>query len=79
MDGPMAGYTSRFGPGYAVNDHCIYREVNDKASLNAEQDSIDRCLVEEMFATFWPCVEGAPHAAGHGGVGGLVSFQISIF
>lgn len=44
-DGPMVNYTSRFGPGYTVNDHCIYRSINNRVSTAASQANIDRCMV----------------------------------
>lgn len=72
-DGPFANYTNRFGPWYSVYDHCIYRNISDWVSLGARKTNIDGCLEKADFLSVWPCLEGAPHAAGHGGIGGLVS------
>lgn len=72
-DGPFAGYVNGLGPGYFITEHCITRFVNNNASSRAEQQYIDRCYEAESFVDAWPCMEGSPHSAGHGGVGGLVS------
>ena len=73
-DGPFADYLNGLGPGYFITEHCITRFVNNNASSRAAQEFIDKCYEAESFVDAWPCFEGAPHSAGHGGVGGLVSY-----
>ncbi|KAK5657254.1 hypothetical protein OQA88_3313 [Cercophora sp. LCS_1] len=70
VDGPFANYTNNLGPGYFTGPHCINRFVNDTVSLMSSQSYVDACLEKETFVEFWPCLEGAPHSGGHGGVGG---------
>ena len=72
-DGPFAGYMNSIGPGYWLTDHCITRFVSNDFSGSAAQEFIDKCYEEETFVEAWPCLEGAPHSAGHSGIGGLVS------
>ena len=75
-DGPFAGYVNGLGPGYLLTDHCITRFVSNTASASAAQSFLDACYEKETFVEAWPCIEGRPHGAGHGGVGGLVSFRL---
>ncbi|KAK4444129.1 hypothetical protein QBC34DRAFT_309592 [Podospora aff. communis PSN243] len=76
-DGPFANYTNSLGPGYLVNDHCIDRDINDRFSNSAAKATVDRCLGMETFITFWPCIEGGPHGAGHGGIGAQMVNPVS--
>ncbi len=71
--GPFANYTNSLGPGYEVTDHCIDRAINEQFSALSSQSNVDACLAMTTFETAWPCIEGNPHAGGHGGVGGQVS------
>ncbi|SPO07087.1 uncharacterized protein DNG_09781 [Cephalotrichum gorgonifer] len=71
-DGPFAGYNNSLGPGYLITDHCITRFVSDATSMSAQQQYLDACYEKQTFVEAWPCIEGRPHGAGHGGVGGLM-------
>ncbi|KAK0631492.1 hypothetical protein B0T14DRAFT_532223 [Immersiella caudata] len=77
QDGPFANYTNSLGPGYLVNDHCIERDINDRFSTSAAKATVDRCLAMDSFLTFWPCIEGGPHGAGHGGIGAQMVNPVS--
>jgi len=70
--GPFANYTNSLGPGYLVQDHCIDRDVNDYFSNSASKATVDRCMATTTYLAFWPCIEGGPHGAGHGGIGAQV-------
>ncbi|KAM7188567.1 hypothetical protein V8F33_010532 [Rhypophila sp. PSN 637] len=76
-DGPFANYTNALGPGYAINDHCIDRTIQDFVSWAAHKQYMDRCLAKSTWLDFWVCVEGAPHTAGHGGIGSQMSNPVS--
>ncbi|KAK4098878.1 Di-copper centre-containing protein [Parathielavia hyrcaniae] len=69
-DGPFANYTNNLGPGYRIEEHCIYRSINDTLSRMASQRFIDECNEETTFEDFWPCSEQEPHNGGHAGIGG---------
>ncbi|KXX77832.1 Tyrosinase [Madurella mycetomatis] len=75
--GPFANYTNSLGPGYEITDHCINRRINDFMSRGSSQAQVDRCLAAEDFDTAWNCIEGQPHAGGHGGVGGQMMNGVS--
>jgi tyrosinase len=70
--GPFANYTNSLGPGYENTQHCINRAINDQMSTGSSQANVDACLKLTTFEQAWPCIEGQPHAGGHGGVGGQV-------
>jgi tyrosinase len=72
QDGPFADYINPIGPGYELNDHCIDRQVSDDASLGASSSRVENCMDMTVFTDFWPCIEAAPHTAGHGGIGAQV-------
>jgi tyrosinase len=71
-DGPFSNYTNVIGPGTTNTPHCINRAINEKTSSGANQTNIDKCLKSTTYAGAWPCLEGTPHGAGHGGIGGEV-------
>lgn len=71
-DGPFKDYVNAIGPGEAYTDHCIDRVISDCSSQAADKKYVDECMKAQNFSTFWPCIEGAPHSAGHGGIGGQV-------
>ncbi len=75
QDGPFANYTNALGPGYDIHDHCIERQISDFSSLSAAPIVVERCMNFTRFTDFWPCAEGGPHGAGHGGIGAQVSSQ----
>jgi len=78
QDGPFANYTNHVGPGFDITDHCIQRSVNDRISSAAAQANIDNCMRQPTYEQAWGCIEGAPHSAGHAGVGAqLVNPQSS--
>ncbi|KAI4591580.1 hypothetical protein KJ359_012795 [Pestalotiopsis sp. 9143b] len=76
-DGPFANYTNSLGPGYAIHDHCIDRNISDQQSLGSAQANVDACYENDDFLSVWPCLENAPHSGGHGGVGLEMSNPIS--
>ncbi|KAF2109396.1 hypothetical protein BDV96DRAFT_651835 [Lophiotrema nucula] len=69
-DGPFKSYVNAIGPGQVNTDHCIDREVTDCASQAASLDIVNACLKKATFQDMWNCIEGGPHGAGHGGIGG---------
>ncbi|CAI4212657.1 unnamed protein product [Parascedosporium putredinis] len=69
QDGPFADYMNPLGPGYTIEDHCIQRQISDRASNSAQESVLENCRNKTTFMEFWPCIEGGPHGAGHGGVG----------
>jgi tyrosinase len=72
-DGPFANYTNVIGPSYNNTKHCIDRRISDAVSILTNQTFVDQCNQFNRFEQAWQCMEGAPHAGGHGGVGGQVS------
>ncbi|ORY12449.1 hypothetical protein BCR34DRAFT_651193 [Clohesyomyces aquaticus] len=68
--GPFKDYVNTIGPGEVNTEHCIDRQVNDCASKSAEQKVVDSCMKMTNFEDAWNCLEGGPHTAGHGGIGG---------
>lgn len=70
--GPFANYTNPLGPGYTIADHCISRQISDAQSAAAAPAVVARCMNTTRYLDFWPCVEGGPHGAGHGGIGAEV-------
>jgi tyrosinase len=71
-DGPFKDYVNAIGPGPNITDHCIDRIISDCSSQGAAKSFVDTCMKAGNLSTFWPCLEGAPHSAGHGGIGGQV-------
>jgi tyrosinase len=71
-EGPFADYRLHQGPGYAYEEHCISRAIDDNVSSYIGQDAIDECLSQPDFQRAWPCIETNPHTAGHRGVGGVM-------
>ncbi|KAF2279722.1 Di-copper centre-containing protein [Westerdykella ornata] len=70
QDGPFKDYVNAIGPGEAISDHCIDRIVNECMSVMGNSTFVNQCMQMQDYKTFWPCVEAAPHSAGHGGIGG---------
>ncbi|KAH7132381.1 hypothetical protein B0J11DRAFT_481656 [Dendryphion nanum] len=69
-DGPFKDYVGPIGPRQIIQDHCIYRVVNDCASATGKSDVVERCMKSNTYIDFWNCLEALPHTAGHGGIGG---------
>ena len=78
QDGPFAGYVNGIGPGHLVKDHCIDRQINDAFSILTHRDFVESCYEAESYERAWPCLEGFPHAGGHGGVGREVSSLVTL-
>ncbi|KAI5843080.1 hypothetical protein DFP73DRAFT_95413 [Morchella snyderi] len=76
-DGPFADYRLHQGPGYAHEEHCISRAIDDNVSSYIGQDAINECLSQPDFQRAWPCIETNPHTAGHRGVGGVMDNAVS--
>ena len=76
-DGPFANYTNVVGPGWDNTNHCINRRISDMISGGASTATVNACLQRTEFQTFWPCIEGQPHAAGHSGIGGQMENGVS--
>ncbi|OAG01602.1 Di-copper centre-containing protein [Paraphaeosphaeria sporulosa] len=72
-DGPFMDYVNAIGPFQQVSDHCIDRKIDECASAQAAAKNVDQCMASGNYSTFWPCLENAPHGAGHGGVGGQMT------
>ena len=71
-DGPFANYTLHLGPGHAITDHCLTRNIDNQWSIGAAQSNLDACYAIDDWEKAWTCMEGLPHAGGHGGTGGEV-------
>jgi len=76
-NGPFVNYTNPIGPGYEYTNHCINRKINDLMSQGAAAATVNGCMQRTEFVTFWPCLEGQPHAAGHSGIGGQMDNGVS--
>ena len=73
-DGPFANLTLRFAGDLSTKyDYCIIRSMTDCMFTGASKTVIDGCMAKKSFEEVWHCIEGSPHGAGHGGVGGIVS------
>lgn len=77
-DGPFVNVKNSLGPGYEITDRCIDRNVSNRDSQAAAQENIDQCHATTTYLDFWRCIEGLPHGAGHGGVGGQVRSNLHI-
>ncbi|KAK2735065.1 hypothetical protein FQN57_001345 [Myotisia sp. PD_48] len=75
--GLFKDYENVIGPGFENTKHCIDREISDEASEMVAQQFVDRCDRYNTYEKARPCIEGAPHAGGHGGVGRQMSNAIS--
>jgi len=71
-DGPFKDVTLRYKPDTSEAEYCITRNLNPCLFTGAAQRVIDGCLKKTTFVQLWHCIEGMPHSAGHGGVGGIV-------
>ncbi|KAJ4287542.1 hypothetical protein N0V90_012245 [Kalmusia sp. IMI 367209] len=69
-DGPFKDYVNALGPFQQISDHCIDRRLDECSSAMADKKFVNDCMAMKNFTTFWPCLEGGPHGAGHGGIGG---------
>jgi len=75
-DGPFANLTLRFAGDLTTNiNYCIIRTMNNCFFAGASKASTDACIAKQSFEEAWHCLEGSPHGAGHGGVGGIVSLR----
>ena len=73
-DGPFANLTLRFAGDLTTKvNYCIIRTMNNCFFAGASKEALDVCMVKKTFEEAWHCLEGSPHGAGHGGVGGIVS------
>lgn len=72
-DGPFANLTLRFKEDLSTSAYCLSRNFNSCAFSSAAQSIVDHCLTVQSFEEVRVCLEGAPHGAGHGGVGAVVS------
>jgi tyrosinase len=73
-DGPFANSTLRMRPkNQTPEDHHIYRNFNETRLVGASQPVLDSCFAIKTYASFWECLGGMPHGAGHGGAGGLMN------
>ncbi|KAK4197896.1 putative tyrosinase [Triangularia verruculosa] len=78
--GPFASYRSVLGPGYRYSPNspkCITRNINNFSAAGASQATVDGCLNQKDWLSFWACAEGRPHGAGHGGVGAEMGNPVS--
>ncbi|KAK0747417.1 hypothetical protein B0T21DRAFT_278271 [Apiosordaria backusii] len=78
--GPFANYRSVLGPGYRIspdNPKCITRNINNFAATGASPETVNGCLSQDNWLSFWACAEGRPHGAGHGGVGAEMGNPVS--
>jgi tyrosinase len=72
--GPFASTTLRLRrPNLTASDYHIYRNFSHYFQTAASTISINSCFQVATYTAVWECWAGAPHAAGHGGVGGLMS------
>ena len=78
-DGPFVNITLRFASDLTTKvNYCLTRNMSECFITGAAKASIDACMVKKGFEEAWHCLEGAPHGAGHGGVGGMVSEPSSL-
>ncbi len=76
IDGPFANLTLRFDEKLQPIHYCITRNLNDCFFRGAGRENDEACLQKDNFVDVWHCLEGKPHGAGHGGVGGIVSVDL---
>lgn len=79
QDGPFANTTLHIQDDLSYTDTCLRRDFDDKQFNGGAQSAVDACMAKQTFIDFWHCIERGPHSAGHGGVGGTVSGQTSLF
>ncbi|SPO07230.1 uncharacterized protein DNG_09924 [Cephalotrichum gorgonifer] len=77
QDGPFASFINSLGPGYSITDHCITRRLNETYHAMGGQEYINACYRRSDFDTAEPCLEGAPHIAGHSAIGGIMNDPIA--
>jgi tyrosinase len=71
--GPFASLRLRMGEDGGTLNYCISRNIQERAFASAAPANVDACLARTTFVSAWECLEGRPHSAGHGGVGGIMS------
>lgn len=72
-DGPFVNTTLHLQRlNVAPTDYHIYRNFNISFLSGATQAGLDACFQISSYTAAWECWHGSPHAAGHGGVGGLM-------
>jgi tyrosinase len=59
--------------GQPAEPTCIYRQLNQTLFGMAQQSNIDACMAINDYTTAWECWFLNPHAAGHAGLGGVMS------
>lgn len=77
VDGPFANLTLHVQKDLSDSDYCLTRNFDPCSFRAAAQSNVDTCMAKETFEEARQCLEGSPHGAGHGGVGGTVSQQRS--
>ncbi|KAI5850689.1 hypothetical protein BZA05DRAFT_338477 [Tricharina praecox] len=77
VDGPFTNYTLHTGPGHENTEHCITRRLDESWSYGASASNVSACLQHDSYAKAWPCLEFAPHFAGHNSIGGEMANPIS--
>jgi tyrosinase len=75
-DGPFANITLHFKQDLTTTNYCVIRNLNECPFQGAAQSVLDACLATKTFEEAWHCIEARPHAAGHAGVGGIVSSKV---
>lgn len=79
QDGPFANTTLHIQDDLSYAENCLRRIFDDEQFSGGAQSAVDACMAKETFIDFWHCIERGPHSAGHGGVAGTVSEQMSLF
>lgn len=73
IDGKFANMTLRWLGDGSTKDHLLTR-INNESALNfTSQENIDECNRITNYTSAWQCLATNPHAAGHAGIGGIVS------
>lgn len=73
-DGPFANLTIRIS-SHNKTDYCLTRELTQSDLDKASASEIETCHSKGNYSDAWQCYNGAPHGAGHGATGGLVSLS----
>jgi tyrosinase len=75
-DGPFANVSLHFIADLSTTNYCIMRSMNECPFEGEAQSVLDVCLDKNTYEDVWHCLEARPHAGGHAGVGGVVSFPV---
>lgn len=75
-DGPFADLVLHLDSDYTTDVYCLSRNFQQDDFEGASARYVDECLAMAEFKDAWPCFEGYPHAAGHNGIGGVVSILV---